>query len=74
MFFGNLSDPPPVGSTDKVSYNLTTTHTYISISASGSVAGTAARPGGGEPPTQRGPRLQLEPRHRQPVAGLSIRG
>ena len=48
MFFGNISNPPAVGSpaclTPSGSYNLTTTTTHIAVSASGSVAGPWSDP------------------------------
>ena len=48
MFFGNLSNPPPVGSVacalPSTAFNLTTTNTYVTVSASGSVAGPWAAP------------------------------
>ena len=43
MFFGNLSSPPAVGSSacamPSLEFNLTTTTTHVSVSASGSVSG-----------------------------------
>ena len=48
MFFGNISNPPPVGSPacamPSLEFNLTTTNTYISVSASGAVSGPWTEP------------------------------
>lgn len=48
MFFGNITNPPPVGSPEclnrSLGYNLTTTNTYISISKSGSAKGPWTEP------------------------------
>jgi len=48
LFFGNMSNPPPVGSPDCVIgngvYNVTTTTTYITVSHSGSPKGPWTEP------------------------------
>lgn len=48
MFFGNISNPPPVGSDACVyksgEYNITTTNTFISVSKSGSIKGPWSAP------------------------------
>jgi len=48
MFFGNMTNPPSVGSEaciiPSMEYNLTTTNTYISVSKSGSIQGPWSAP------------------------------
>jgi len=47
MFFGNITNPPRVGSSlcqNRFEYNLTTTNTYISVSRSGSIKGPWSKP------------------------------
>ena len=48
MFFGNLSNPPPVGSAacamPSTEFNVTATNTYVSVSATGSAKGPWSTP------------------------------